>query len=245
MSFEGKIAIVTGGIGGLGLAITKRFIKDGIFVYIIDKSVPDSFKIEEGDTFHVFEGDVTKRDTVQTFVSMILSERKKIDILVNNAGIIKDNMIWKMSEEEFDDVIEVNLKGSWLLCREVAPIMREQKKGRIINIASRAWLGNPGQSNYSASKGGLISMTRVLALELAPRNITVNAVAPGLIKTPMTESLTEEVYQKLLDKQPSKQAGKPEDIAAAVAFLASDEAGFINGQVIHVDGGRSVGSIIF
>jgi NAD(P)-dependent dehydrogenase (short-subunit alcohol dehydrogenase family) len=176
---------------------------------------------------------------------MILSERKKIDILVNNAGIIKDNLIWKMSEEEFDHVIKVNLKGSWLLCKEVVPVMREQKNGRIINIASRAWLGNPGQSNYSASKGGLISLTRVLALELAPKNITVNAVAPGLIKTPMTESLTEEVYQKLLDKQPSKQAGEPEDVADAVAFLASDEAGFINGQVIHVDGGRSIGSAIF
>lgn len=245
MSFDGKIAIVTGGISGLGLAITKRFIRDGMFVYIIDKSVPDSFEIKEGNTYHVFEGDITKRDDVQSFVSMIFSERKKIDILVNNAGIIKDNVIWKMSEEEFDEVIQVNLKGSWLLCKEVVPIMREQKSGRIINIASRAWLGNLGQSNYSASKGGLISMTRVLALELALKNITVNAVAPGLIETPMTESLTKEIYQKLLDKQPSKQAGKPEDVAATVAFLASDEAGFINGQVIHVDGGRSIGSTIF
>jgi NAD(P)-dependent dehydrogenase (short-subunit alcohol dehydrogenase family) len=245
MSFDGKIAIITGGTRGIGLAITKRFVKDGAFVYIIDKSIPDSFEIEEGDTYNVFEGDISERDNVQAFISMILSERKKIDILVNNAGIIKDNLIWKMSEEEFDDVIQVNLKGSWLLCKEVAPIMREQNSGRIINIASRAWLGNPGQSNYSASKGGLISLTRVLALELAPKNITVNAVAPGLVKTPMTESLTEEVYQKLLDKQPSKKAGKPEDIAATVAFLASDEAGFINGQVIHVDGGRSIGSTIF
>jgi NAD(P)-dependent dehydrogenase (short-subunit alcohol dehydrogenase family) len=243
MSFDGKIAIVTGGTRGIGLAITKRFVKDGAFVYVIDNSIPESF--EEGDNCKLFEGDISKRDNVQAFVSMILSKRKKIDILVNNAGIIKDNLIWKMSEEEFDSVIEVNLKGSWLLCKEVVPIMREQKNGRIINIASRAWLGNPGQSNYSASKGGLISLTRVLALELAPKNITVNAVAPGLIKTPMTESLTDEVYQKLLDKQPSKQAGEPEDVADAVAFLASDQAGFINGQVIHVDGGRSIGSTIF
>jgi NAD(P)-dependent dehydrogenase (short-subunit alcohol dehydrogenase family) len=243
MFFDGKIAIVTGGTRGIGLAITKRFVKDGAFVYVIDNSIPESF--EEGDNCKLFEGDISKRDNVQAFVSMILSKRKKIDILVNNAGIIKDNLIWKMSEEEFDSVIEVNLKGSWLLCKEVVPIMREQKNGRIINIASRAWLGNQGQSNYSASKGGLISLTRVLALELAPKNITVNAVAPGLIKTPMTESLTDEVYQKLLDKQPSKQAGEPEDVADAVAFLASDQAGFINGQVIHVDGGRSIGSTIF
>lgn len=243
MSFDGKIAIVTGGIRGIGLAITMRLVNDGAFVYIIDNSIPESF--EKSDNYKLFEGDISKRDNVQSFISMILSERKKIDILVNNAGIIKDNLIWKMSEEEFDHVIKVNLKGSWLLCKEVVPVMREQKNGRIINIASRAWLGNPGQSNYSASKGGLISLTRVLALELAPKNITVNAVAPGLIKTPMTESLTEEVYQKLLDKQPSKQAGEPEDVADAVAFLASDEAGFINGQVIHVDGGRSIGSAIF
>ncbi len=176
---------------------------------------------------------------------MIIEEKKKIDILVNNAGIIKDNVIWKMTEEQFDDVIQVNLKGSWLLCKEVAPIMREQKSGRIINIASRAWLGNPGQSNYSASKGGLVSMTRVLALELAPKNITVNAVAPGLIKTDMTNALPKEIFQKLLDKQPSKQAGEPEDVASAVAFLASEEAQFINGQILHVDGGRSIGSTIF
>ena len=243
MSFDGKIAIVTGGTRGIGLAITKRLVKDGAFVYVIDKSIPESFEV--GDNCKVFEGNISKRDSVQAFISMILSERKKIDILVNNAGLIKDNLIWKMTEEEFDSVIEVNLKGSWLLCKEVVPIMREQKNGRIINIASRAWLGNPGQSNYSASKGGLISLTRVLALELASKNITVNAVAPGLIKTPMTESLSDEVFQKLLDKQPSKQAGEPEDVADAVAFLASDQAGFVNGQVIHVDGGRSIGSTIF
>lgn len=245
MSHDGKIAIVTGGTRGIGLAITKRLIKDGAFVYIIDKSIPDSFKIDSGDSYSVFEGDISSFQHVQTFIAKIISEKNKIDILVNNAGIIKDNVIWKMTEEQFDDVIKVNLKGSWLLCKEVAPVMRHQKNGRIINIASRAWLGNPGQSNYSASKGGLISMTRVLALELAPKNITVNAVAPGLIKTDMTDSLPKEIFQKLLDKQPSKQAGEPDDIAAAVAFLASDDAQFINGQVLHVDGGRSIGSTIF
>jgi len=245
MSTEQKIVIVTGGTRGIGLAITKQFINDGAFVCIIDKSIPEFFPIADQGSCSVFEGDISNSNDVLTFIDKIISEKKQIDILVNNAGIIKDNVIWKMTEDQFNDVIDVNLKGSWLMCKAVAPLMREQKSGRIINIASRAWLGNPGQSNYSASKGGLISMTRVLALELASRNITVNAVAPGLIKTDMTLSLPEEVFQKLLEKQPSKQAGEPNDIASAVAFLASDEASFINGQVLHVDGGRSIGSTIF
>ncbi len=245
MSHDGKIAIVTGGVRGIGLAISNRLVKDGAFVYIIDKSVPENFEIDAGDSYSLFEGDISKRENVTAFIKKVIEEKNRIDILVNNAGIIKDNVIWKMTEEQFDDVLKVNLKGSWLLCKEVAPVMREQKNGRIINIASRAWLGNPGQSNYSASKGGLVSMTRVLALELAPKNITVNAVAPGLIKTDMTNALPKEIFQKLLDKQPSRQAGEPEDIASAVAFLASDEAQFINGQVLHVDGGRSIGSTIF
>ncbi len=149
---------------------------------------------------------------------------------------------WKMDEEDFDAVIDVNLKGPWLMCREVAPIMRAQNSGRIVNIASRSWLGSAGQSNYSASKGGLVSMTRVLALELGKNNITVNAVAPGLIDTPMTRSLDPEVYNMLEKSIPCKKAGKPADIAHTVAFLSSDEASFINGQVIHVDGGKSIGA---
>jgi NAD(P)-dependent dehydrogenase (short-subunit alcohol dehydrogenase family) len=245
MSYKKTIAIVTGGTRGIGLAITNRLVKDGAFVCIIDKSVPENFIVDAGDSYSFFKGDISCSEDVTAFVEKIIKEKNKIDILVNNAGIIKDNVIWKMTEEQFDDVLKVNLKGSWLLCKEVAPVMREQKKGRIINIASRAWLGNPGQSNYSASKGGLVSMTRVLALELASKNITVNAVAPGLIKTDMTNALPKEIFQKLLDKQPSKQAGEPDDIASAVAFLASDEAKFINGQVLHVDGGRSIGSTIF
>jgi NAD(P)-dependent dehydrogenase (short-subunit alcohol dehydrogenase family) len=127
----------------------------------------------------------------------------------------------------------------------VIPLMKKQQSGRIINIVSRAWLGNFGQSNYSSSKGGLVSLTRVLALELARYNITVNAVAPGLIDTPLTRNLPPETYDKLVAAQPGKRAGKPEDIAHAVAFLASDEAGFISGQVLHVDGGKSIGSTVF
>lgn len=238
-----KTVIITGGARGIGLAIARRFLSQDDRVHILDLKYPDGFDLSSKNlTTHT--GDITKAEQVNSLIELV-AKSGSIDILVNNAGIIRDHMIHKMSEAEFDDVINVNLKGAWLVCRAVVPTMREQKSGRIINIASRAWLGNAGQSNYSASKGGLISLTRVLALELARYNITVNAVAPGLIKTPMTDSLPKDVFEKLLKKQPSGQAGRPEDIASAVSWLASDEAGFINGQVIHVDGGRSIGSSVF
>tara|TARA_B100001079_G_scaffold112033_1_gene96390 strand:+ start:862 stop:1605 length:744 start_codon:yes stop_codon:yes gene_type:complete len=239
---EGKIALVTGGISGIGAAIVSHFLDEGAIVYVLDKNVPDSIVSDTNEHLTVFPGDVTSNEDVKSFISNIQKTASKIDILINNAGIIRDNVIWKMDEEDFDAVIDVNLKGPWLMCREVAPIMRAQNSGRIVNIASRSWLGNVGQSNYSASKGGLVSMTRVLALELGKNNITVNAVAPGLIDTPMTRSLDPEVYNMLEKSIPCKKAGKPADIAHTVAFLSSDEASFINGQVIHVDGGKSIGA---
>lgn len=244
MSFENKTVVVTGAARGIGLSIAQRFHSGGATVAIIDISFPDSFELSGSDRVITFVGDITRSDDVKSFVSEVTTKTGRIDVLVNNAGIIRDNVIWKMPEEDFDKVIEINLKGSWLMCRHIAPVMREQKSGRIVNIASRAWLGNPGQSNYSASKGGLISLTRVLALELANKNITVNAVAPGLIKSPMTDFLPDDVMQKLLDKQPGRTIGQPEDIASAVCYLASDEAGFINGQLLHVDGGRSIGAAV-
>lgn len=241
---EGKIALVTGGISGIGAAIVSHFLDEGAIVYVLDKNVPDSIVSDTNEHLTVFPGDVTSNEDVKSFISNIQKTASKIDILINNAGIIRDNVIWKMDEEDFDAVIDVNLKGPWLMCREVAPIMRAQNSGRIVNIASRSWLGSAGQSNYSASKGGLVSMTRVLALELGKNNITVNAVAPGLIDTPMTRSLDPEVYNMLEKSIPCKKAGKPADIAHTVAFLSSDEAGFINGQVIHVDGGKSIGASV-
>lgn len=244
ISFENKTVVVTGAGRGIGLAIAERFHKSGATVAIIDLSFPDSFALSGSDRVLTFNGDISKWDDVESFVAGVMGKTGRIDVLVNNAGIIRDNMIWKMPEEDFDKVIEVNLKGSWMICRHIVPVMREQKSGRIVNIASRAWLGNPGQSNYSASKGGLVSLTRVLALELANKNITVNAVAPGLIDTPMTKSLPDDVMQKLLAKQPGKNIGQPEDVASAVCYLASDEAGFITGQLLHVDGGRSIGAAV-
>ena len=239
---SGKIALVTGGISGIGAAIVSRFLDEGAIVHILDKNIPDSFDSKTNERLTAFSGDVTSNKDVKSFISDVIATSNQIDIVINNAGIIRDNIIWKMDDKDFDAVISVNLKGPWLICREVSPILRAQNSGRIVNISSLSWLGNAGQSNYSASKGGLVSMTRVLALELGKNNITVNAVAPGLIDTPMTRSLDPEIYKIIEKSIPSKKAGKPEDIAHTVAFLSSDEARFINGQVIHVDGGNSIGA---
>ncbi|MFL3045024.1 MAG: SDR family oxidoreductase [Candidatus Neomarinimicrobiota bacterium] len=239
---SGKIALVTGGISGIGAAIVSRFLDEGAIVHILDKNIPDSFDSKTNERLTAFSGDVTSNKDVKSFISDVIATSNQIDIVINNAGIIRDNVIWKMDDKDFDAVISVNLKGPWLICREVSPILRAQNSGRIVNISSLSWLGNAGQSNYSASKGGLVSMTRVLALELGKNNITVNAVAPGLIDTPMTRSLDPEIYKIIEKSIPSKKAGKPEDIAHTVAFLSSDEARFINGQVIHVDGGNSIGA---
>jgi NAD(P)-dependent dehydrogenase (short-subunit alcohol dehydrogenase family) len=147
-----------------------------------------------------------------------------------------------MPAEDFDKVISVNLRGTWLMCREAAVVMKQQKSGRIVNVASRAWLGNPGQSNYSPSKAGVVGLTRVLALELGRYNVMVNAVAPGLIDTPLTQSLSEDVLAKLINAQPTKTIGSPEDVAHTVAFLADENTKFITGQTIYVDGGKSIGA---
>jgi len=241
MEFKNKIVLITGGAQGIGASIVDEFLHGGAKVIIMDLMWSDNFSSSRNPNLREITGDVSRSDDVNRVVSQITGEFGCIDVLVNNAGIIRDNVIWKMPEADFDSVISVNLKGPWLMCKAVAPVMRRQKSGRIVNIVSRAWLGNVGQSNYSASKGGLVSLTRVLALELARDYITVNAVAPGLINTPMTRKLDPEIFQKLEMALPGKRAGTPEDIAYAVTFLASGKARFINGQVLYVDGGRSIG----
>lgn len=244
MRFEDQAIIVTGGLRGIGRAICERFVAEGAHVTVFDPgeaALPPP--AGPGSWSHV-AGDVADAAAVRGVVGRVLAERGRVDVVVNNAGIIRDNVIWRMEEADFDVVLRVNLKGPWLLCHELAPVFRRQNRGRIVNIASRAWLGNVGQSNYSASKGGLVSLTRVLALELARHNVTVNAVAPGLIDTPLTQGLPEEARERLLAMQPGRRMGVPADIAAAVAFLASEEAGFITGQVLHVDGGRSIGATV-
>lgn len=240
-----RVAVVTGAAKGIGKAITSKLIADGFFVVAVDVDAKGGKQLiaEFGKAKLSFaKADICNEKIVQQLFGKILKEYKQLDVLVNNAGIIRDNMIWRMSVEDFDAVMNVNLKGTWLMCREAARIMKEQKNGRIVNIASRAWLGNKGQSNYSASKAGVIALTRVLALELGKYKVSVNAVAPGLIDTPMTQSLSKEVLEKLLNAQPTNEMGKPGDVANAVAFLASEQTQFITGQTIYVDGGKSIGA---
>ncbi len=244
-----KTAIVSGGTQGIGKAIVKRLIKDGYFSIIADiaeKEEVSSVNYVVKDKVSFIKCDISNENEVKELFTKVLSERKRIDAVINNAGVIRDNVIWKMSKHDFDAVIDVNLRGTWLMCREAAKIMREQKYGRIVNISSRAWLGNNrGQSNYTASKAGIVGLTRVLALELGNYNVNVNAVAPGLIDTPLTQNLPAKVLDQLIEAQPTNKMGKPEDIANAVSFLLSDESDFITGQIIHVDGGKSIGSTIF
>ncbi len=240
-----RIALVTGAAKGIGKAIVDRLVSDGFFVVLIDVdsesglACANAIGIESAAFTYC---DISKEEDVTHLFHHIITEYKRLDVVVNNAGVIRDNMIWNMTTDEYDTVMSINLKGVWLMCREAARIFKEQNNGRIINITSRAWLGNRGQSNYSASKAGVVALTRVLALELGKYNVAVNAVAPGLIDTPLTQKLSEDILQKLIDAQPGKSMGKPEDVAHAVSFLASDKTNFITGQTLYVDGGKSIGA---
>ena len=238
------IAIVTGAAKGIGKAIAKRLITDGFYVIAVDMDT-DGGAILENENKELLEfipTNICSEPGVKELFANTINKYGKIDAVVNNAGIIRDNTIWNMSVEDFDAVINVNLKGTWLMCREAAIAMKMQSSGKIVNIASRAWLGNRGQSNYSASKAGVVALTRVLALELGKYNVCVNAVAPGLIDTPLTQKLEKSVLQKLIDAQPTRTMGMPEDVANIVSFLASGNTQFITGQTIYVDGGKSIGA---
>ncbi|MCX7956997.1 MAG: 3-oxoacyl-[acyl-carrier-protein] reductase [Endomicrobia bacterium] len=239
-----KVAIITGAAQGIGKEIALKLSSDGANCVIVDvdlqKAQQTSKEIEEiyGTKTLVFQIDVRNFDQVQECVDKTYEVLKSIDILVNNAGITKDNLLLRMTEEEWDLVLDINLKGSFNFAKAVSKYMIKQKSGRIINIASVVGLmGNAGQVNYSASKGGLISLTKTLAKELASRNILVNAVAPGYIKTKMTEVLSEEQKKKLQEYIPLKRLGEPIDVANAVWFLSIDESNYITGQVISVNGG--------
>jgi len=194
----------------------------------------------EGGTVIGIAADITKKAEVDAMFKQVVDTFGGIDILVNNAGIAKDKGFLKLSEEDWDSVLDVNLKGMFLCCQAAVPHMREKKYGRIINISSRAWLGWAGQANYAASKGGVVSLTRTLALELARYGITANCIAPGIIKTALWDSAPEQVRERLLKIQPTGAIGTPNDIARTIMFFAGDQAGYITGQTIFVCGGKSL-----
>jgi NAD(P)-dependent dehydrogenase (short-subunit alcohol dehydrogenase family) len=239
-----RIAIITGAARGIGKAIAERMVIDNFMTILVDVDIKNGEYLaqELGDNAKFIACDISNETEVDHLYKSVVNKYRGVDIVVNNAGIISDNVIWKMPVEDFDKVIEVNLKGTWLMCKAAGTVMREQKRGRIINIASRAWLGNIGQSNYSASKAGVIGLTRVLALELGKYGVLVNAIAPGLIDTPLTQKLPKDIQAELIRAQPTKEMGRPEDIANVVSFLSDENTNFITGQTIYVDGGKSIGA---
>ena len=244
---NGKIAVVTGASRGIGKAIAIKLAGLGATVVInyngsAQKAEEVKQKIiAEGGRAETMQCNVADYDACEAFFKAVIEQFGRIDILVNNAGITKDGLIMRMSEEEFSSVVDVNLKGTFHCIRFASRQMMKQRSGRIINMSSVVGIsGNAGQINYAASKAGVIGMTKSAAKELASREITVNAIAPGYIETDMTNVLSDKVKEETLKQIPLGRMGQTEDIAAAAAFLASDEAGYITGQVLAVDGGMAV-----
>ena len=239
-----KIAVVTGGSRGIGAAIAKKLASRGMTVIINycgseDRALAVKSAIEAaGGQAEAWRCDVSDCGQCEAFVKAVMEKYGRIDVLVNNAGITRDGLMMRMSDEDFSRVIDTNLKGTFYMMRFASRHMLKAKKGRIINISSVTGLiGNAGQANYCASKAGVIGLTKSAARELGSRGITVNAIAPGFIDTEMTGALSEKVQEQILTQIPLGTFGKPEDIANCAAFLASDEAAYITGQVIQVDGG--------
>ena len=244
---ENKVAVVTGASRGIGRAIAIRLAKDGAAVIVNYNG--SAAKAEEvvkeiesfGGKAEAIQCNVSEFKSAEEFLGGVVKKYGRVDILVNNAGITRDNLLMKMSEEEFDAVIDTNLKGAFNCIRHISRQMLRQKGGSIINISSVSGVvGNAGQANYSASKAGVIGLTKATARELASRGITVNAIAPGFISTEMTDALSDSVKEGAVAQIPMKHFGTTEDIANTVAFLASEEAGYITGQVICVDGGMAM-----
>lgn len=243
----GKTAVITGASRGIGKAVAMKFAKEGAQIAINyngskEKAEEVKQEIEAlGVKAEVYQCNVSDYAACEEFLKQVAKDFGRIDILVNNAGITKDNLLMKMSEEDFDKVIEVNLKGTFNCIRFVSRQMLKQKGGRIINMSSVVGvLGNAGQANYAASKAGVIGLTKSAARELASRHITVNAIAPGFIQTDMTDVLSDAVKESMSSQIPLGDFGLPEDIANTAAFLASEDARYITGQVIHVDGGMAI-----
>jgi 3-oxoacyl-[acyl-carrier protein] reductase len=246
MGLENKTALITGSARGLGKAIAERLASLGARVVISDvlmdmaEATVKEFT-DKGYEAMAISADVSKSEDVKNMVAKILEKYQTLDIVVNNAGITRDGLLLRMSEEAWDAVLNVNLKGTFLVTQAAAKIMIKQRAGRIINISSAsAKMGNAGQANYVSSKAGIIGLTKTAARELGSRGVTVNAIAPGFFETEMTKNLPEPVREGFLNSTPLGKFGKLDDIAAMVAYLASDDGAFISGQVISIDGGLTM-----
>ena len=241
---EKKVVVVTGASRGIGKEIALKYAENGYNVainYVSDKTnveeLEKEFK-EKGAEALIVKADVSKSEQVQEFIKAVIEKYGKIDVLVNNAGITRDMLLMRMKEEDFDKVIEINLKGTFLVTKEVVPYMMKKRDGKIISLSSVVGVtGNAGQCNYSASKAGIIGFTKSIAKELASRNIRANAVAPGFIDTDMTNVLSDEVKENINKQIPMRRMGTSREIANVVYFLGSEESSYITGQVINIDGG--------
>ena len=247
MKLNGKVALVTGASRGIGAAIASKLASLGCDVAInyagnIQKAEETLNSVKAyGVNAQIYQANVANYEEVEAMTKQIIKDFGHLDIIINNAGITSDNLMMRMDQDSFDSVIDVNLKGTWNVCKSITRPILNQRSGVIINLSSVVGInGNVGQVNYAASKAGVIGLTKSLAKEFASRNIRVNAVAPGYVKSDMTAKLSEEITEKVLENIPLGQLGEVEDIANSVAFLVSDEARYITGQVLVVDGGMAI-----